>query len=195
MIIKLAIKVRVQQFEGGRRINFGFSFKLHSTAQLALGGRIEAAALCSLSIHTALQHNGGSWRFMSPKPRWIHVVIPNYFQTLVFILLYALASPVQAYESLCEPSEPGRVQPISESLGKHNLQLQPKVVACFLAIAQLKIFGLGYVSELHTLRSELAVLTSEVSWRPAVAGSQIVECSGAPQKTLIEQHFCNISIL
>ena len=28
MIIKLAIKVRVQQFEGGRRINFGFSFKL-----------------------------------------------------------------------------------------------------------------------------------------------------------------------
>ena len=27
MIIKLAIKVRVQQFEGGRRINFGFSFK------------------------------------------------------------------------------------------------------------------------------------------------------------------------
>ena len=178
MIIKLAIKVRVQQFEGGRRINFGFSFKLHSTTQLVLGGRIEAAALCSLSIHTALQHNGGSWRFMSPKPRWIHVVIPNYFQTLVFILLYALASPVQAYESLCEPSEPGgggcRVQPISESLGKHNLQLQPKVVACFLAIAQLKIFGLGYVSELHTLRSELAVLTSEVSWRPAVAGSQIL---------------------
>ena len=164
MIIKLAIKVRVQQFEGGRRINFGFSFKLHSTAQLALGGRIEAAALCSLSIHTALQHNGGSWRFMSPKPRWIHVVIPNYFQTLVFILLYALASPVQAYES--EPGGGGRVQPISESLGKHNLQLQPKVVACFLAIAQLKIFGLGYVSELHTLRSELAVLTSEVSLEP-----------------------------
>ena len=49
MIIKLAIKVRVQQFEGGRRINFGFSFKLASA-----GGRIEAAALCSLSIHTAL---------------------------------------------------------------------------------------------------------------------------------------------
>ena len=30
MIIKLAIKVRVQQFEGGRRINFGFSSKLHT---------------------------------------------------------------------------------------------------------------------------------------------------------------------
>ena len=30
MIIKLAIKVRVQQFEGGRRINFGFSFKRYT---------------------------------------------------------------------------------------------------------------------------------------------------------------------
>lgn len=54
MIIKLAIKVRVQQFEGGRRINFGFSFKLHSTAQLALGDVSKQQLLCSLSIHTAL---------------------------------------------------------------------------------------------------------------------------------------------
>lgn len=48
MIIKLAIKVRVQQFEGGRRINFGFSFKL------ALGDVLKQQPLCSLSIHTAL---------------------------------------------------------------------------------------------------------------------------------------------
>ena len=35
MIIKLAIKVRVQQFEGGRRINFGFSFNHCYTAHYA----------------------------------------------------------------------------------------------------------------------------------------------------------------
>ena len=57
MIIKLAIKVRVQQFEGGRRINFGFSFKLHSTA--SAGGRIEAAALMlSQYTYSALAQRG-----------------------------------------------------------------------------------------------------------------------------------------
>ena len=50
MIIKLAIKVRVQQFEGGRRINFGFSFKLHSTAQLALGD-VSKQQLYALSVY------------------------------------------------------------------------------------------------------------------------------------------------
>ena len=35
MIIKLAIKVRVQQFEGGKRINFGFSFKRYTALYAA----------------------------------------------------------------------------------------------------------------------------------------------------------------
>ena len=53
MIIKLAIKVRVQQFEEGRRINFGFSFKL------ALGGRIEtAASMLSQYTYSALAQRG-----------------------------------------------------------------------------------------------------------------------------------------
>ena len=42
MIIKLAIKVRVQQFEGGKRINFGFSSKL----QPVLWQRYARGTLC-----------------------------------------------------------------------------------------------------------------------------------------------------
>ena len=54
MIIKLAIKVRVQQFEGGRRINFGFSFKRY-TAHYAAKASWDVR-ICSLS--TALNTAG-----------------------------------------------------------------------------------------------------------------------------------------
>ena len=56
MIIKLAIKVRVQQFEGGRRINFGFSFKLHAIQLTTLLKRRGDVRICSLS--TALNTAG-----------------------------------------------------------------------------------------------------------------------------------------